>query len=455
MQPFNLEKALAGAKLVTRDGREVTGFKTRDGVFTEYPYLATVVGLTESTYAADGDHDTDEDNEPTDLFMAEPAKPKTYAPAPWVVKEYKVSSIDAFDMLLEQLAIEGFSLSAVTAEDWPVVKDRPVYARVWSDNDVTMSREMLVKGMCFDRVDFDTVFADKFNTTQMLPGSVELEIQCKECDSFMFAPIAGQANMYDCAKCGHPTVRTPQPTPFDLDRALAGDALVTRSGFAVKDFAPDEVLSDWPYMARVNGLKRRFNIAGLCREGSGELDLFMVCVTMQFKKPPTIDEITELVRESQRTNPVHTQIPEKVEYGGFVPFRKEPAEKPTPVYFNITCKECSCNFFDPIPGHTDMYECHNCGHPTLRKTPKPNILEEANTLIYGDRAAAYGPVSESFSRIGKMWGVILGVEVSPEQVGLCLAAMKICRQVHKPQRDNLIDCAGYVGCIAKIQEEKV
>lgn len=82
---------------------------------------------------------------------------------------------------------------------------------------------------------------------------------------------------------------------------------------------------------------------------------------------------------------------------------------------------------------------------------KKTILKEAEELIYGDRAAAYGPVSVSFNRIAKGWTEIVGTPITAEQVGLMMIWLKVCRQVNKDSHDNLIDIAGYVGCIDKIK----
>ena len=81
-----------------------------------------------------------------------------------------------------------------------------------------------------------------------------------------------------------------------------------------------------------------------------------------------------------------------------------------------------------------------------------SILEEANDLIHGDRAAAYGSATDNFRRIATGWKTILDTTITPEQVGLCMAWLKIARQVGKPNRDNLIDAAGYLGCVEKVQK---
>lgn len=83
-----------------------------------------------------------------------------------------------------------------------------------------------------------------------------------------------------------------------------------------------------------------------------------------------------------------------------------------------------------------------------------NILEEANGLVHGDRQAAYGHPLDDFSRTAKLWSAILGHEVTPEQVGLCMCAVKISRQVNKPKRDNLVDLAGYAATVQMVLDEQ-
>lgn len=75
--------------------------------------------------------------------------------------------------------------------------------------------------------------------------------------------------------------------------------------------------------------------------------------------------------------------------------------------------------------------------------PEP-VSHEAYRLVGGDRRAAYGHPREDFTRTGRMWGAILEIgDVSPEKVGLCMAALKISREVNAHKRDNLVDLCGY------------
>lgn len=83
-----------------------------------------------------------------------------------------------------------------------------------------------------------------------------------------------------------------------------------------------------------------------------------------------------------------------------------------------------------------------------------NILEEANNLVYGDRQKDYGHPLSDFTRTAKMWEAILGFPVSAEQVGLCMIAVKISRQVNRPKRDNLVDAAGYAATVAMCIDER-
>lgn len=83
-----------------------------------------------------------------------------------------------------------------------------------------------------------------------------------------------------------------------------------------------------------------------------------------------------------------------------------------------------------------------------------NILEEANELVNGARQASYGHPLDDFTRTAKIWSAILGCEVSPEQVGLCMVAVKISRQCNRPKRDNLVDMAGYAATIEMVLNEK-
>ena len=81
--------------------------------------------------------------------------------------------------------------------------------------------------------------------------------------------------------------------------------------------------------------------------------------------------------------------------------------------------------------------------------------QEAERLVHGARNRAYGHPSQDFARTGRLWGAILGIEdIAPETVGLCMAALKISREVNKPARDNRVDAAGYMECVDWIHRRR-
>lgn len=83
-----------------------------------------------------------------------------------------------------------------------------------------------------------------------------------------------------------------------------------------------------------------------------------------------------------------------------------------------------------------------------------SILQKAHNLINGPRQASYGSPFDNWSRTAKIWSVILGIEVTPEQAALCMIGTKLAREVHKPAVDNMLDIAGYVGVHELIVKER-
>jgi hypothetical protein len=90
-------------------------------------------------------------------------------------------------------------------------------------------------------------------------------------------------------------------------------------------------------------------------------------------------------------------------------------------------------------------------------TTRTKILETAAGYIDGPRANDYGSAQENFSRIGTMWGAILGTPnaVSAEEVAMCLVALKLSRLANTPSHeDSWVDLAGYAALGGEIGTEK-
>ena len=72
------------------------------------------------------------------------------------------------------------------------------------------------------------------------------------------------------------------------------------------------------------------------------------------------------------------------------------------------------------------------------------IATEAIELVTGDRQSTYGHPAKNFEDTARLWSVILGIEVTPQQVALCMVQLKLAREVFSPKRDNLVDAIGYL-----------
>ena len=83
-----------------------------------------------------------------------------------------------------------------------------------------------------------------------------------------------------------------------------------------------------------------------------------------------------------------------------------------------------------------------------------DIAAYAAELVSGERQAAYGHPLDNLTRAAQIWGVILGCEVTPEQVSLCMVGMKIAREVNQTKPDTVVDGIGYFLTLNMIREER-
>jgi hypothetical protein len=80
--------------------------------------------------------------------------------------------------------------------------------------------------------------------------------------------------------------------------------------------------------------------------------------------------------------------------------------------------------------------------------PRIEALRQAASVIAGERDLQYGGPEQNFDRIAKIWSVILGINVTAEDVSMCMVGVKVARYASKSgfQPDTWIDIAGYAGC---------
>lgn len=83
-----------------------------------------------------------------------------------------------------------------------------------------------------------------------------------------------------------------------------------------------------------------------------------------------------------------------------------------------------------------------------------SIFEEAENIVSGERQDWYDHPLDNFTRIAKIWSVILGTEVHWSKVALCMDATKISRETFRPKHDNRVDGIGYWGALDIAYEEE-
>jgi len=82
-----------------------------------------------------------------------------------------------------------------------------------------------------------------------------------------------------------------------------------------------------------------------------------------------------------------------------------------------------------------------------------DFLDDAKEKVR-ERGEEYGTVSENFGKTAAIWSAILGHDVTPGQVALCMAGLKIARLTYDPQdEDGWADLAGYAACGGEVTRD--
>jgi hypothetical protein len=82
---------------------------------------------------------------------------------------------------------------------------------------------------------------------------------------------------------------------------------------------------------------------------------------------------------------------------------------------------------------------------------KPTVVGEALALVAGDHQDAYGDAEESFGRIAALWAPVLDIDVTPQQVALCLMQLRVAQYVHGEQRGSLVEIVEYAALLGQLQ----
>ena len=79
------------------------------------------------------------------------------------------------------------------------------------------------------------------------------------------------------------------------------------------------------------------------------------------------------------------------------------------------------------------------------------ILKEASKLIGGDRNDDYGDKLTNHQNIAALWSVFLRKNITPHDVAMCMALVKVARLMHAHKKDSYLDMAAYAAIAGEIE----
>jgi hypothetical protein len=85
---------------------------------------------------------------------------------------------------------------------------------------------------------------------------------------------------------------------------------------------------------------------------------------------------------------------------------------------------------------------------------RSEILATASQLVTDDRARTHGDARKNFELIAGLWEVYLDHPISPADVGMMMALLKIARGRGNPaSADSYLDLAGYAALAGELATE--
>lgn len=87
---------------------------------------------------------------------------------------------------------------------------------------------------------------------------------------------------------------------------------------------------------------------------------------------------------------------------------------------------------------------------------RKQVLQAAEKIICADREKQYGTPESNFSIIARLWSVYTGMEITPTDVAVMMALLKIARiKSGQSKDDNWIDAIGYMACGSELAGEEL
>ena len=86
---------------------------------------------------------------------------------------------------------------------------------------------------------------------------------------------------------------------------------------------------------------------------------------------------------------------------------------------------------------------------------RESILDTAKQMVCGHREQDYGSPENNFARIASLWSVYLDAPITPVDVAMMMALLKIARiKSGTGTADSFVDLAGYAACGGEIATGK-
>ena len=90
---------------------------------------------------------------------------------------------------------------------------------------------------------------------------------------------------------------------------------------------------------------------------------------------------------------------------------------------------------------------------------RKEILETAAACVFGQREEDYGSPEDNFKTIASLWDIYLQAAhtgsyipiLSPKDVAIMMALLKIARIASGKSADSFVDLAGYAACAGEIE----
>lgn len=86
----------------------------------------------------------------------------------------------------------------------------------------------------------------------------------------------------------------------------------------------------------------------------------------------------------------------------------------------------------------------------LKHIPGKPAAIQALEATNRERNEDYGTPESNMQLTADLWSPILGIEVTPEQVALCMVQVKIARECHSHKLDNIADAIGYLDVLERV-----